>query len=105
LFFVVYPNMESELKNVVKDLVQLAKAYADQLKQLDPTSREAARVTDALTKILGRVKDFEAMLQEEDVDLVMQLSQVAKKPRQSVKDDRLERVREHVRALVMELED
>ena len=70
---------EKELRRVLSDIIKLLRIYVDRLKEADPSSREGARLADSITKLLGRVKDFEDRLTEEESDVVMQLSKMKKK--------------------------
>jgi hypothetical protein len=69
---------EQKLKEVLSKLIGILEKYVTQLEELDPSTREGARVADAVTKLLGRIKDFEDRLTDEEADILQALSKVRK---------------------------
>jgi hypothetical protein len=69
---------EQKLKEVLSRLIGILEKYVTQLEELDPSTREGSRVADAVTKLLGRIKDFEDRLTDEEADILQALSKVRK---------------------------
>jgi hypothetical protein len=69
---------EQKLKEVLSKLIGILEKYVAQLEELDPSTREGARVADAVTKLLGRIKDFEDRLTNEEADILHALAKVRK---------------------------
>jgi hypothetical protein len=69
---------EQKLKEVLSRLIGILEKYVTQLEELDPSTREGSRVADAVTKLLGRIKDFEDRLTNEEADILQALAKVRK---------------------------
>jgi hypothetical protein len=94
---------EQKLKEVLSKLIGILEKYVTQLEELDPSTREGARVADAVTKLLGRVKDFEDRLTDEEADIVQVLSSKARKTTVKQEGSNVEAAVEYIRLALTEL--
>jgi hypothetical protein len=94
---------EQKLKDVLSRLVSILEKYVEQLAELDPSTREGARVADAVTKLLGRIKDFEDRLTDEEADIVQVLSSKARKTTVKQEGPNVEAAVEYIRLALAEL--
>jgi hypothetical protein len=94
---------EQKLKEVLSKLIGILEKYVAQLEELDPSTREGARVADAVTKLLGRVKDFEDRLTDEEADIVQVLSSKARKTTVKQEGPNVEAAAEYLRLALTEL--
>jgi hypothetical protein len=94
---------EQKLKDVLSRLVSILEKYVEQLAELDPSTREGARVADAVTKLLGRIKDFEDRLTDEEADIVQVLSSKARKTTVKQEGPNVEAAVEYIRLALTEL--
>jgi hypothetical protein len=94
---------EQKLKEVLSKLIGILEKYVDQLEELDPSTREGARVADAVTKLLGRIKDFEDRLTDEEADIVQVLSSKARKTTVKQEGSSVEAAVEYIRLALAEL--
>jgi hypothetical protein len=94
---------EQKLKEVLSKLIGILEKYVAQLEELDPSTREGARVADAVTKLLGRIKDFEDRLTDEEADIVQALSAKARKTTIKQEGPNIEAAAEHLRLALAEL--
>jgi hypothetical protein len=93
---------EQKLKEVLSKLIGILEKYVAQLEELDPSTREGARVADAVTKLLGRIKDFEDRLTDEEADILQALAKVRKTMvKQEVSN--VEAAAEYIRLALVEL--
>jgi hypothetical protein len=94
---------EQKLKKVLSQLIGILEKYVTQLEELDPSTREGARVADAVTKLLGRIKDFEDRLTDEEADIVQALSSKARKTTVKQEGPNVEAAAEYLRLALAEL--
>ena len=94
---------EQKLKEVLSKLIGILEKYIAQLEELDPSTREGARVADAVTKLLGRIKDFEDRLTDEEADIVQVLSSKARKTTVKQEGSNVEAAAEYLRLALAEL--
>jgi hypothetical protein len=94
---------EQKLKEVLSKLIGILEKYVAQLEELDPSTREGARVADAVTKLLGRIKDFEDRLTDEEADIVQVLSSKARKTTIKQEGPNIEAAAEYLRLALAEL--
>jgi len=94
---------EQKLKKVLSQLIGILEKYVTQLEELDPSTREGARVADAVTKLLGRIKDFEDRLTDEEADIVQALSAKARKTTVKQEGPNNEAAAEYLRLALAEL--
>jgi hypothetical protein len=94
---------EQKLKEVLSKLIGILEKYVAQLEELDPSTREGARVADAVTKLLGRIKDFEDRLTDEEADIVQVLSSKARKTTVKQEGPNVEAAAEYLRLALTEL--
>jgi hypothetical protein len=94
---------EQKLKEVLSKLIGILEKYVTQLEELDPSTREGARVADAVTKLLGRIKDFEDRLTDEEADIVQVLSSKARKTTIKQEGPNIEAAAEYLRLALAEL--
>jgi hypothetical protein len=94
---------EQKLKEVLSRLIGILEKYVAQLEELDPSTREGARVADAVTKLLGRIKDFEDRLTDEEADIVQVLSSKARKTTVKQEGPNVEAAAEYLRLALTEL--
>lgn len=93
--------MDAEIRGTITRLLRIVDAWSRELEKLEPDSREAARMADSITKLLGRIDDFRDVLTDEEQDLVKVLSEKARRTR--VKDDRVEAAVQYLRLAIREL--
>jgi predicted transcriptional regulator len=93
---------EQKLKEVLSKLIGILEKYVTQLEELDPSTREGARVADAVTKLLGRIKDFEDRLTDEEADILQALLK-ARKTTVKQEGSNLEAAVEYIRLALAEL--
>jgi hypothetical protein len=93
---------EQKLKEVLSKLIGILEKYVAQLEELDPSTREGARVADAVTKLLGRIKDFEDRLTDEEADILQALAKV-RKTMVKQEGSNVEAAVEHIRLALAEL--
>jgi hypothetical protein len=93
---------EQKLKEVLSRLIGILEKYVTQLEELDPSTREGARVADAVTKLLGRIKDFEDRLTDEEADILQALSK-ARKTTVKQEGPNVEAAAEYLRLALTEL--
>jgi uncharacterized protein YicC (UPF0701 family) len=94
---------EQKLKEVLSKLIGILEKYVTQLEELDPSTREGARVADAVTKLLGRIKDFEDRLTDEESDILQALSAKARKTTIKQESSNVEAAVEYIRLALAEL--
>jgi hypothetical protein len=94
---------EQKLKEVLSRLIGILEKYVAQLEELDPSTREGARVADAVTKLLGRIKDFEDRLTDEEADIVQVLSSKTRKTTVKQEGPNVEAAAEYLRLALLEL--
>ena len=94
---------EKALRQVISEIIKLLQVYVEELKNTDPSSREGARLADSVTKLLGRVKDFEDRLAAEESDIVLQLSKMRKTALKYGEEDRIRAALEYLRLALLEL--
>jgi hypothetical protein len=93
---------EQKLKEVLSKLIGILEKYVAQLEELDPSTREGARVADAVTKLLGRIKDFEDRLTDEEADILQALAK-ARKTTVKQEGSNVEAAAEYLRLALAEL--
>jgi hypothetical protein len=93
---------EQKLKEVLSKLIGILEKYVTQLEELDPSTREGARVADAVTKLLGRIKDFEDRLTDEEADILHALAK-ARKTTVKQEGSNIEAAAEYIRLALAEL--
>jgi hypothetical protein len=93
---------EQKLKEVLSKLIGILEKYVAQLEELDPSTREGARVADAVTKLLGRIKDFEDRLTDEEADILQALAK-ARKTTVKQEGSNVEAAAEYLRLALTEL--
>jgi hypothetical protein len=93
---------EQKLKEVLSKLIGILEKYVAQLEELDPSTREGARVADAVTKLLGRIKDFEDRLTDEEADILQALLK-ARKTTVKQEGSNVEAAAEYLRLALTEL--
>jgi len=95
---------EEELKAIITELLKIVRSYVAQLQNVDPGSKEGARIADSVAKLLRRVKDFENKLSAEEQDIVAQLSKFRKTTIKITDDsDRIQAAIEYLRLALLEL--
>jgi hypothetical protein len=93
---------EQKLKEVLSKLIGILEKYVAQLEEHDPSTREGARVADAVTKLLGRIKDFEDRLTDEEADILQALAK-ARKTTVKQEGSNVEAAAEYLRLALTEL--
>ncbi|MEM4273919.1 MAG: hypothetical protein QW420_06140 [Candidatus Caldarchaeum sp.] len=93
---------KERLRETINVLVDVVAEWVKDLGKYDPSTREASRVADTITKILGRIHDFEVLLSEEDKDLVKLLSEKTRKTMR--KTERMAAACDYLRMALVELE-
>lgn len=83
-------------------MLKIVAKWSVELEAFEPGSREASRLADAITKLLGRVDDFRDVLSEDEQDLVKLLSE--KMRRTHVKEDNVEAAMQYLRLALHELD-
>ena len=96
-------NTEEELRAIITELLKIVRAYVAQLEQVDPGSKEGARIADSVAKLLRRVKDFENRLSAEEQDVVLQLSKIRKTTVKVDESDRIQAAIEYLNLALHEL--